>query len=128
VGDAAAATDPMTGEGIGQALLTGRWAAEAIIANTKDPTACAHAYEYAVASELAVDHRFAERLMTILRRPLGARGAVRIAGMTDWTRRNFGRWLFEDYPRALLLTPRRWHRGMLTGPGAYRGTHAHSTD
>ena len=128
VGDAAAATDPMTGEGIGQALLTGRWAAEAIIANPKDPAACAHAYEHAVASELAVDHRFAERLMTILRRPLGARGAVRIAGMTDWTRRNFGRWLFEDYPRALLLTPRRWHRGMLTGPGAYRGTHAHSTD
>jgi dsRNA-specific ribonuclease len=59
---------------------------------------------------------------------LGARGAVRIAGLSGWTRRNFGRWLFEDYPRALLLTPRRWHRGMLTGPGAYRGTHAHSTD
>ena len=32
VGDAAAATDVMTGEGIGQALLTGRVAAEAIIA------------------------------------------------------------------------------------------------
>ena len=128
VGDAAAATDPMTGEGIGQALLTGRWAAEAIIANPTNPAECASAYEHSVATELAVDHQFAERLMTILRRPLGARGAVRIAGMTDWTRRTFGRWLFEDYPRALLLTPRRWHRGMLTGPGAYRGTHAHSTD
>lgn len=128
VGDAAAATDPMTGEGIGQALLTGRWAAEAIIANPSNPTACATAYEHSVETELAVDHRFAERLMAILRRPLGARGAVRIAGLSDWTRRNFGRWLFEDYPRALLTTPRRWHRGMLTGPGAYRGTHAHSTD
>ena len=32
VGDAAAATDVMTGEGIGQALLTGRLAAEAILA------------------------------------------------------------------------------------------------
>ena len=30
VGDAAAATDPMTGEGIGQALLTGLLAADAI--------------------------------------------------------------------------------------------------
>jgi hypothetical protein len=49
----------------------------------------------------------------------GARGAVRIAGATDWTRRNFARWLFEDYPRAALLTPRRWHRNMFTGPGAY---------
>jgi hypothetical protein len=27
-----------------------------------------------------------------------------------------------------LLTPRRWHRGMLTGPGAYRGNHANSAD
>jgi hypothetical protein len=90
--------------------------------------ACASAYEHAVANELSFDHRFAERLMTILRRPLGARGAVRIAGISSWTRRNFGRWLFEDYPRGLLLTPRRWHRGMLTGPGAYRGSHANSAD
>jgi menaquinone-9 beta-reductase len=28
--------------------------------------------------------------------------------------------MFEDYPRALLLTPSRWHRGAFTGPGAYR--------
>lgn len=128
VGDAAAATDPMTGEGIGQALLTGRWAAEAISSHRSDPSGCRSTYEQTVADELAVDHRFAERLMRILRRPLGARGAVRIAGVSDWTRRNFARWLFEDYPRALLLTPRRWHRGMLSGPGAYRGTHAHSAD
>jgi flavin-dependent dehydrogenase len=40
VGDAAAATDVMTGEGIGQALLTGRLAAEAILAaGTADPAA-----------------------------------------------------------------------------------------
>ena len=56
----------------------------------------------------------------VLSSPLGARAAVRVAGLTDWTRRNFARWLFEDYPRALLLTPGRWHRGMFTGPGAYR--------
>ncbi len=128
VGDAAAATDPMTGEGIGQALLTGRWAAEAILQHPHEPGACATAYEHSVESELSVDHRFAERLTAILRSPLGARGAVRIAGLSDWTRRNFGRWLFEDYPRALICTPRRWHRGMFTGPGAYRGVHAHSTD
>ena len=33
VGDAAAVTDPMTGEGIGQAILTGRLAAEALLAD-----------------------------------------------------------------------------------------------
>jgi hypothetical protein len=40
--------------------------------------------------------------------------------LTPWTRRHFARWMFEDYPRALLLTPDRWHRGMLAGGGAYR--------
>jgi hypothetical protein len=49
----------------------------------------------------------------------GARGAVRIAAATPWTRRNFARWLFEDYPRAVVLTPRRWRSGMFTGRGAY---------
>ena len=54
-----------------------------------------------------------------LRHRKGARGAVRVAGLTPWTRRNFARWLFEDYPRAQLVTPRRWHRRMLAGEGAY---------
>jgi hypothetical protein len=51
---------------------------------------------------------------------VGARAALRAVDLTDWTRRNFARWMYEDYPRALLLTPRRWRRGMFTGPGAYR--------
>ena len=46
VGDAAAATDVMTGEGIGQALLTGRLAAEAIIAaGARSPTWSPRRYE-----------------------------------------------------------------------------------
>jgi len=28
--------------------------------------------------------------------------------------------MFEDYPRAMIATPRRWHRNMFTGPGAYQ--------
>jgi hypothetical protein len=28
--------------------------------------------------------------------------------------------MWEDYPRATIFTPDRWHRGMFTGPGAYR--------
>jgi hypothetical protein len=27
--------------------------------------------------------------------------------------------MFEDYPRALLFTPQRWHRGMFTPGGSY---------
>jgi hypothetical protein len=59
-------------------------------------------------------------LIRALRHRKGARTAVRVAGATAWTRRNFARWLFEDYPRAVIATPRRWTRGMFTGPGAYR--------
>jgi geranylgeranyl reductase family protein len=111
VGDAAAATDTMTGEGIGQALLTGVLAARCILAGG-DVTG---SYERAVHRALVADHK-----MSALRHRKGARAGVRIAGLTAWTRRNFGRWLFEDYPRALIVTPRRWHRGMFTGPGAFR--------
>jgi flavin-dependent dehydrogenase len=119
-GDAAGATDPMTGEGIGQALLTGVLAAEAIAAAGPDPAAVGRHYRVAVDHHLARDVRFAAALGAVLRSQAGARAAVRAAGLTPWTRRNFARWLFEDYPRALVLTPTRWRRGAFTGPGAYR--------
>ena len=56
----------------------------------------------------------------MLFRSRGARLSIAAAGLTPWTRRNFARWMWEDYPRAAILTPDRWHRGMFTGPGAYR--------
>jgi geranylgeranyl reductase family protein len=121
VGDAARACDPMTGEGIGQALETGILAANALLkGGPTTPARAASLYEAAVGRGLAVDNRLASALGRLLARPRGARAAVRVAGLTPWTRRNFARWLFEDYPRAVLVTPRRWHRRMLTGPGAYR--------
>jgi geranylgeranyl reductase family protein len=115
VGDAAAVTDPMTGEGIGQAILTGRLAAEAIMSG-QDPMA--H-YERHARRDLVADDRMARVLIPMLARPWMAQGALRLTGATDWTRRNFARWMFEDYPRAMIATPRRWHRGMFTGRGAY---------
>jgi flavin-dependent dehydrogenase len=120
VGDAAAATDPMTGEGIAQALFSGVAAAEAIMsAGATEPDRAAAQYEARLARDLAVDHRFARRLAALLVSERWTEKALSAAGATAWTRRNFARWMFEDYPRALLLTPRRWHRGMLTPPGAY---------
>jgi geranylgeranyl reductase family protein len=119
VGDAATATDPMTGEGIAQALLTGRLAAEAVVRHGGDPGSVRAAYERDVRRHLLADHRMSVLLMAALRRERLARASVRVAGATAWTRRNFARWLFEDYPRAALVTPRRWHRGMFTGDGAY---------
>jgi menaquinone-9 beta-reductase len=118
VGDAAAATDVMTGEGIGQALLTGRVAAETIVAHQSDSAALQAAYQQAVHHHLLADHRMSAALARILRHRRGAEGSIRIAATSDWTRRNFGRWLFEDEPRAIALTPRRWHRRFLARPGA----------
>ncbi len=121
-GDATAATDPLTGEGIAQALLTGRLAAEAVLAAGPGRAVLAgRRYEAEVGKALFADHRLAAFLSGVLSHRKGARAAIRLAGATSWTRRNFARWLFEDYPRAVLATPARWRRGMLGGSGAYRG-------
>ena len=121
VGDAAAVTDVMTGEGIGQALLTGMLAAEAIEETGPHGARLATArYDRAVDEHLVADHRMSALLVRAIQHRKGARAAIRVAGLTPWTRRNFGRWLFEDYPRAVAVTPRRWHRSVFTGPGAYR--------
>ena len=119
VGDAAAASDRLTGEGIGQALLTGVLAAEAIIGGDS-PARVTATYRQSARQALVADHRMSTLLMRAVRHRKGVRAGLRLAGATGWTRRNFARWLFEDYPRALVATPRRWHRGMFTGPGAYR--------
>ncbi|MDQ3385276.1 MAG: geranylgeranyl reductase family protein [Actinomycetota bacterium] len=122
VGDAAAATDPLTGEGIGQALLTGTLAAHAILqAGALAPTDAAAGYAAAVRRELVADARMSQLLLRAVRHRKGVRGALRLAGASDWTRRSFGRWLFEDYPRALLATPGRWSQHSLRGDGAWAG-------
>lgn len=121
VGDAARATDTMTGEGIGQAVLTGRLAAEAILeGDALGPHRVRALYEHAVRHHLLADHRMSHVLSRALAHERAARGAIRLVGATAWTRRNFARWMFEDEPRAVLLTPSRWHRGLLRRPGAYR--------
>ncbi len=117
-GDAAGVVDPMTGEGIAQALETGALAAEAVLAGGDTQTVEAR-YRDSVEQALGRDLRLAARLQRILAHPAGAEVALRTVGLSAWTRRNFGRWMFEDYPRAILSTPDRWHRRMLTSPGAY---------
>lgn len=119
VGDAVGACDVMTGEGIGQALHSGVLAAREIIADGPHGRTAATRYATAVRADLLADHRMSALLVRALRHRKGARAAVRVAGLTPWTRRNFARWLFEDYPRAVMTTPRRWSRHMLTPPGSY---------
>lgn len=127
-GDAAAAADPLTGEGIAQALHMGEAAARAVArgldGNGDGSALVRDAYVEAVTRDLVPDHRLSRALLRVLRRPAGARAALGLTGSTGWTRRHFARWMFEDYPRAVLLTPRRWRRGALGGPGAYRAPSA----
>jgi len=119
-GDAACATDPLTGEGIAQALSTGVLAAWAIdVAGPHGASLAAAAYERAVRAALVADHRMSMLLVRAVRHRKGVRAGLWLAGANGWTRRNFGRWLFEAYPRALVATPRRWYRGMFTEPGGY---------
>ncbi|MGE4566362.1 MAG: hypothetical protein AAEB43_01765, partial [Acidimicrobiales bacterium] len=119
VGDAAKATDALTGEGIGQALLTGILAAESIVAH-QERSEIALAYQNTVRQHLAADHRMSIALQRLITSPMATRNLLGLVGSTAWTRRNFARWMFEDYPRALLATPRRWRPGAFSAPGAYR--------
>jgi geranylgeranyl reductase family protein len=120
VGDAAMATDTMTGEGIGQAVLTARLAAEAIIAGgALAPEHVADRYRSTVRHHLLADHKMSALLSKVLSHQLGARGAIRVLTTSDWTRRNFARWMFEDEPRAIAFTPSRWHRHFFHQPAPY---------
>lgn len=103
-GDAAAVVDPMTGEGIAQALETGMLAADAVAAGGD----VARRYRRAVHCRIGRDLRFAGLLARVLARPTGARAALRTVDLSPWTRAQFARWMFEDYPRAALFTPSRW--------------------
>lgn len=117
-GDAAAAADPLTGEGIGQALQMGRMAAAAI-ARGGPPHSVTARYMREAQAEFALDHRLARGLSRILARERLAELSLAAVDWSGWTRRQFARWMFEDYPRAAVATPRRWHRGMATAQGAY---------
>lgn len=122
VGDAAAATDVLTGEGIGQALETGIWAAESLLeAGAHQPGLAAAAYHDRVRRGLVADHRMSRSLQRLVRRQLGVRLPLWLVDRSDWTRRSFARWLWEDYPRALAVTPRRWARDTMHAAGAYAG-------
>lgn len=127
VGDAVMACDTLTGEGIGQALLTGRLAGEAIASATGIDSSADLArqvrmtYRRSIRHHLVADHRMSSVLSRILANPRGARGAISVVARSGtWGRTQFARWMFEDEPRAILATPSRWHRRLLRSPGTYR--------
>ncbi len=119
VGDAARAVDPLTGEGIGQALLTGRRCAEAIAASNGDPLRAASLYRQAIRRGLQCDNDFARVLARVVSHPLGAHAAVTLSNKGPQRGRYAIRWVFEDHPRARLLTPWRWKGRFTPTSGAF---------
>jgi flavin-dependent dehydrogenase len=119
VGDAVGACDTLTGEGIGQALETGIAAAEAIHVGN-NPADVRSSYSHALDKTLLADHRMSVVLGFMMSSPLVARLALALVNTNNWTRSNFARWMFEDEPRAVIFTPRRWHRRFLQRPGAFQ--------
>ena len=124
VGDAVCATDILTGEGIGQALETGMLAAQAITEGASAADVRAR-YSRLLDSHFLADHRMSSFLGRLLSGRRVTEAVLRVVDTNDWTRRNFVRWMFEDEPRAVILTPRRWHRRFLGRPGAYAGDRRH---
>ena len=123
VGDAACVTDTLTGEGIGQALQSGMIAGRVVAEHHgRGASAVRKAFRREMKRHFFADHRMSVVLGAILKSERGARGALRLANASDWTRRNFVRWMFEDEPRAAIFTPRRWHRGFLKRPGVALGS------
>jgi geranylgeranyl reductase family protein len=119
-GDAARAPDCMTGEGIAQALETGELAARTAAAwGPHDPGAAAGAYRAVVARGMALDDAVSGLFSRVLRSERGSNAWFELANAGTRARHHFARWMFEDYPRAVPLTPWRWRPGLLHQPGAF---------
>lgn len=120
VGDAARACDVMTGEGIGQALRTGRLACEAVAG--RDPVLesdlIANCYDVAVRETFERDHAVSRLLTRALRHRKGVRIPLRLAGSTRAGSTMFAQWLFESVPRSVATRPSQW-RNAVRSRGAY---------
>lgn len=98
-GDAARAADPLSGEGVGQALETGIAAARAILRHgTTGPEAVARSYATAMRRTIIPEHRVSAAIAAAISSPVGAGAMVASAGMAPRTRRVAARWLFEGIP------------------------------
>jgi flavin-dependent dehydrogenase len=111
VGDAARVVDPLTGEGIGQALETGREAAQAIaVHGVRSPTEAARHYVRHIRRGMAVDNGVAGAIAKLVRSEKAARAVIRMTPFLNSLDHYAVRWVFEDNPRAAAITPWRWRQ------------------
>lgn len=105
LGDAAGLSDPMTGEGIAQALTSGRLAAVSIADNTQKPEAAARSYAKQISNLVGADQRTSRMLLKPLGSPRWSRAAIRFMGLSEGLSHWFARWTFEDLPRRAVVSP-----------------------
>ncbi len=118
LGDAAGLCDPMTGEGIAQALTSGRLAMESIRRNIDRPESATSAYHKALRAQFTADYRTSRILLRLLRSSRWTRGAVRFMGVSPRISQWFARWMFEEVPRRAVLSPIAFARSLETPHGA----------
>ena len=115
----------MTGEGIGQALATGAWAAEAILSAGSgsvdgDPLAVARRYETTVRREMIADHRFGRRLGNVLASAPAPRPPSPSAASPPGPAATSPAGCSRTTP-GHRAHPRRWSRTAFASDGAYIG-------
>jgi flavin-dependent dehydrogenase len=108
VGDAAGAADPMSGEGIGRALMTGRFGAQAVAESLSGRSAPGGRYSQLVREAFRWDDWVNLRARRVLSSEGGVEVALRACAPNRRLGKAFGRWLVEDFPRARGLRP--WRR------------------
>lgn len=109
VGDAAGLADPMTGEGIGQALISGRYAAQAIVgANAGQPERAAAEYRRRISRVLVVEHDLSASLVRPLSHARLLDRGLQAVGVVPGAKSFFARWMFEDVRRTTVALPCRW--------------------
>ncbi|MEE8410250.1 MAG: FAD-dependent monooxygenase, partial [Myxococcota bacterium] len=104
-GDAAGLADPITGEGIANALVSGRLAAEAIVGGAFDPWHVEHLYESTMKDQVTAELRLARIL---------AYGLYRMPRARVWFMEQFG----ADFSAAMtdIICGRRSYRDAMFSP------------
>jgi hypothetical protein len=72
-----------------------------------------------VAHGMALDDAVSGLFSRVLSSSRGGNAWFEVANAGGRARRQFARWMFEDYPRAAPLTPWRWRSGLLHRTGAF---------
>ncbi len=124
-GDAARGADPMTGEGIAQALEMGAAAGEALAAGGRPRRDGGPAASYAAAlAGLVADQRRTAQASRLFTRPRLAEAVLGFTASTGPTRRLAARLIFDDTARARIADPHAWKELVLDDAGPAVGPFA----